>query len=427
MRSKEFLLEKAPDPSVAQLKTKVVQQIKNTDDPELLDKIYTVLNKSGLVGRISGTLERDTDTKGYVADITDLIINTPGTYDEKHAFIEAFPNGYVNIDLMLSGERVRFEKLLTGGTFVKKVFEQLKQVTFGTAKGPGEFALAVMSPHIKITGKGDLNIGDKIIEVKASAGAKVSSGGGRLGTPGLLNSRNVGSDIAKALKIDLKKALPSGALGIAGLVELCQGATTATKTKLGNALFGNIFGSGVSVSGLTSALVAGDADAVRAEYIKANFLAYQKDSGFTGLMLMNFALGEVQYYGSADAMIPNLYGNIGVYLISKEKSASERQILTQVTLAPFKEPKVVPPDAPGSGDVKQSKRSVTALQQEFHDKVIDFCNYYARTRGITDSDAVDQMVQIYLTASERGTTSKSIVAKLAKMFPKQTPDNSEEI
>ena len=139
--------------SVSQLKTDIIKQVKKTDDEELLDRIFTVLNKSGLSDRISGTLERETDTAGYVADLTQIIIDTPGTYQEKHDFINGFPTGYVDIKLMLSGERVKYIDLLTGNSFVSRVFDKLKRVTFGTAKGPGEFALAVMSPHIRITGK----------------------------------------------------------------------------------------------------------------------------------------------------------------------------------------------------------------------------------------------------------------------------------
>ena len=208
--------------SVATLRKDIIDQVKKTQDQELLDKIYTVLNKSGLTDRIAGTLKRETDTEGYVADITKIIIDTDGTYQEKHAFIEGFPTGYVNIELMLSGRRVKFDELLDKNAFVRRVFDALKRVTFGTAKGPGEFALAVMSPHIRITGKGDLNIGEQVIEVKASAGKDVSSGGGRLGTPGLLHSDNVESIIVKHLKIKPAEAYPQGNLGLGGIVELAN-------------------------------------------------------------------------------------------------------------------------------------------------------------------------------------------------------------
>jgi hypothetical protein len=204
MRAFQFLTEKSgkSNDSGITLKDKVIAQVKTTDDMNLLDRIYTVLNQTNLSGKIGGVLDRETDTKGYVEAITKIIIDTPGTYDEKDAFITGFPHGYVDVQKMISGDRVKFDDLLTGGDnkqapmrFVREVFDAMKQVTFGTAKGPGEFALAVLSPHIRITGKGDLNIGDAVIEVKASAGKEVSSGGGRLGTPGLLDHRDVTANV----------------------------------------------------------------------------------------------------------------------------------------------------------------------------------------------------------------------------------------
>ena len=111
MKSNEFITE--DDNNISQLKTDIIRQVKKTSDEELLDRIYTVLNKSDLVSRISGTLERDTDTVGYVEELTKIIIDTPGTFQEKYEFIDGFPTGYVDIKLMLSGNRVKFEELLS--------------------------------------------------------------------------------------------------------------------------------------------------------------------------------------------------------------------------------------------------------------------------------------------------------------------------
>ena len=400
--------------NISQLKTDIIQQVKGTDDEELLDRIYTVLNKSGLVDRIAGTLERETDTSGYVTDLTQLIIDTPGTYKEKHDFINGFPRGYVNVELMLSGKRVQFEQLLEGGDFVRRVFDKLKRVTFGTAKGPGEFALAVMSPHIKITGKGDLNIGDQIIEVKASAGKEVSSGGGRLGTPGLLHSDNVESIIAKHLKINMAKAIPSGNLGLGGLIKLTSRYPNDTKKALGKELFSYIFKREVSVAGLVNAFVAGDEAAFKDAYIKANYELYRKDSGFNGVMLMNFALGELQYYDDPAVMIENVY-DPAVYIISKDKAAQARQIISQVTLRPFKEPPVEIPEPPAAG--ARTKQGVTP-QQDYQAKLNAFAVEWARRRGITDPATIQQIAAQTLASLQKGMAKDSVIKKLNRLFPR---------
>ena len=398
--------------SVSQLKADIIKQVKKTDDEELLDRIFTVLNKSGLSDRISGTLERETDTAGYVADLTQIIIDTPGTYQEKHDFINGFPTGYVDVKLMLSGERVKYSDLLTGGTFVTRVFDKLKRVTFGTAKGPGEFGLAVMSPYIRITGKGDLNIGDDIIEVKASAGKEVSSGGGRLGTPGLLHSDNVESIIAKHLNINMSRAIPDGNLSLKGLITLTSNAKPETRSKLGKELFGYIFKNQISVNKLVSAFASGDLETFKQEYIKANYALYQKDSGFTGVMLMNFALGELQYYRNPDDMIQQIY-DPGVYLISKDKAAQARQIISQVTLRPFKEPPVVIPDLPQKVAGKRGPNQA-AITQLF----TNYATAWARKNGIAvDQAGIDGITHIVMQGKMNGLQNKSIEAQLKKMIP----------
>lgn len=414
MRAIELLEKEQPklqsSGNINQLKTDIVSQVQKTDDEILLDKIYTVLNKSGLTDRIAGTLKRDTDTEGFVTDITQLIIDTPGTYQEKYAFIQGFPTGYVNIKKMLSGERVKFDDLLTGGPFVKTVFSALKRVTFGTAKGPGEFALAVLSPYIRITGKGDLNIGKDIIEVKASAGANVSSGGGRLGTPGLLKSDEVANIIQTYTKINLARAVPEGNISLGTLIQLSAKLDNAQRKTLGQKVFGYIFGKGVNISSCVSALVAGDLDALKKGYVMANYECYQKDSGFTGLMLINFTLGELHYYKDPAQMTQQIFDPT-VYLVSKDKAAQARQIISQVTLRPIAEPKVLMP-ALRSGKSKLSSKD--------EDAIYDYANSLIDKAGIasTSSDLLaDNIVDVVRDGLLKGTAPASILRSIKAKFP----------
>ena len=410
MRYNEIVkLFEADENSIAVLRKEIIDQVKKTQDQELLDKIYTVLNKSGLTDRIAGTLERETDTEGYVSDITRIIIDTEGTYQEKHAFIEGFPTGYVNINLMLSGQRVKFDELLDKNRFVRRVFDALKRVTFGTAKGPGEFALAVMSPHIRITGKGDLNIGKQVIEVKASAGKEASSGGGRLGTPGLLHSDNVEKIIVKHLKIKPEEAYPEGNLGLGGLIKLATTVDPGTRRALGKELFSYIFAGRASIGPLVSELVAGND--LRDEYIAANYEVYRSDSEFDGIMVMNFALGELQYFKDVKDMVRHIYKSIGVYLISSDKAAQARQILCQVTLAPFKEPPVVLPDKP-------TDKMTPKLTKQFEEKIQNFAVDFAQERGITDPEIIAEIYHSTMDSFEKGVPGPTILKKLKAKYKK---------
>ena len=408
LRSYINLVNEMSAAAVSKLKTDIKQQVDKTDDAELLDRIYTVLNKSSLSGRISNILNRDTDTKGFVDMITNIIIDTPGTYQEKFDFIDGFPTGYVDVKKMLGGDRVKFEDLLTGSEFVQKVFDRLKRETFGTAKGPGEFALAVMSPHIKITGKGDLNIGDMAIEVKASAGKEVSSGGGRLGTPGSLHSDNVQQIIEKNLKVKFADAVPGGNLGLGGLSKLSADLSSAERTAFGKELFGYIFHGTANINELVSTF-ANNGD-LRDSWIKANYESYKNETSFDGVMIMNFALGELHYFKDVSDLVKHVYNAIGVYLVSKDKAAQARQILTQVTLAPFKEPPVVVPTA--TPDAKNT---------EYQQQVTDFATRLAAKNKITDQHVIGKIVHMTTDALQQGVQPDKILKLLKSEIPELNP------
>lgn len=408
MRDLISITDKLFEADLGTLRKEIIDHVKKTRDEELLDKLYTVLNQRGLTDRIASTLERDTDTKGYIDTLTQLIIDTPGTYQEKYDFVNGFPTGYVDINKMLSGNRVNFTDLLTGGEFVLRVFNTLKRETFGSAKGPGEFALAVMSPHIKINGKGDLNIGKHVIEVKASAGKEVSSGGGRLGEPGLLKTDNVVKIIEKYLNVELDTVAPKG-VGLGGLTTLSSKLSPAQRKKFGQELFGYIFGgTTANVSELVTAFV--DGTDLRDAFIKANYEAYKSESGFDGVMIMNFALGELHYFRNVNDLVRHVYSGIGVYIVSADPTKSSRQILTQVTLSPFKEPAVKLPDAP-------TGKTTPQVTSQFEQQVLEFCVDFSRQQG-TSPDKVNEMYKMVMDMFAKNKDTKAIMAKLKREYPK---------
>ena len=356
MRAKEFIFE---SPDFGAMKKEIVHKVKTSNDAELIEKIYTVVHKSGLTGRIAPVLERDTDTKGYIDQLVNIIVDTPGKYEEKVAFINGYPNGYINIERMLSGEYIKFDELITGGPgapveFIHRVFDALKQVKFGSAKGPGEFGLAVLSPHIKITGKGDLNIGKELIEVKANVGSK----GGRLGTGSLLNNEQIPEIIGKYITLDT-----SGGLNLTqlGPTLTAAGVPPNKKKQLATKLFTYIFKNKVDVSGIVDAVVS-DQDPSSA-YLKANYEIYQADSGFTGIMLMNFPQQACKYFRNPVQMANEIYA-FSVYLISANPAFQNQQILAQVTLKPVKQPKnPIPAKVKGLQKEPIKKPKVNTVQE----------------------------------------------------------------
>lgn len=319
--------EKGED--LGQIKTQIISQVKQSQDRDLLEKIYTTLNRTGLADRIGLVLTRDTDTKSHVRELTDLIVNVPGTFEEKSAFVEGYPDGYVDIKKMLSGDYVTFDELIKGAPgapveFVRRVFDSLKQVTFGTAKGPGEFALAVLSPHIKITGAGDLNIDGKVIEVKASKG----KGGGRIGTAGLLATDNIPEIIGRYIPGELPASL-----NLKQLKPLMDssGLDQKQQTKLCKELFTYIFRGRADVSQLVKDLVSGQ-DPTK-EFIKASYQVYQEGTKFDGMMLINFESGALKYFTDPEKLANEIYASV-IYLISSNAGYQTRLILPPLALRP---------------------------------------------------------------------------------------------
>lgn len=427
MRAKDFLFEKA-DPAVTNLKTQIIGQVKKTDDSELLQKIYTVLNKTGLVDRIGLVLDRDTDTKGYVKELVDMIIEVPGTYEEKAAFVKQYPKGYIDIPTMLSGDYVKFDDLITGGpgaplAFVHRVFNALKQVTFGGAKGPGEFGLAVLSPFIKITGKGDLHIGKDVIEVKANA----KDSGGRVGTPGLLRSDNIQPIINKYIEADLSAGLNLKQLS--GLMDEAQ-LDPKTKKKLATELFNYIFKGEADVSGLISAVVSNQDP--NPYFLKANYELYQKDSGFTGMMLINFPAQALKYFKDPVQMASEIYA-FQIYLVSANQGFQARQILSQVTLRPVKEPTTTSTGAVAKRSKKSAvapqadpndKKSIAAAQKKLTKSVNDYAKLLMSKSGISDPKLEKQVAAELTALMNQGVATNELAPSIYAKFPQLNPVQS---
>lgn len=423
MRAKDFLFEKA-DPAVSSLKTQIIGQVRKTDDSDLLQKIYTVLNKTGLVDRIGLVLDRDTDTKGYVKQLVDMIIEVPGTYEEKAAFVKQYPKGYIDINTMLSGDYVKFTDLITGGPgapidFVHRVFNALKQVTFGGAKGPGEFGLAVLSPFIKITGKGDLHIGKDVIEVKANAGQN----GGRVGTPGLLRSDNIPGIIGKYIEADLTAGLNLKQLS--SLMDEAQ-LDPRTRKKLATELFTYIFKGETDVSDIVAAVVSGQDP--NPYFLKANYELYQKDSGFTGMMLINFPAQALKYFKDPVQMANEIYA-FQIYLVSSNAGFQARQILSQVTLRPIKEPTTTSTGAVARGSKKSvapttapaDKKAVAAAEKKLAKTVSDYTKLMMSQANIVDPNLESQVAAEMSALLKNGTATNQINAAIYKKFPQLVP------
>lgn len=184
-------------------------------DPSLIDEIFKELSMKAkdiegqFVNRFVAMLdpentdpEKDQAFSNFLKKYAEVIAECPGDQEEKFAFIGSLgKKSYVDEKKLLTPGKASWDSWLTGNEFSKRLFD----FAFGDPrlttdnKGPGEAALAILSPNIKLAvgGSGDIEVNNIPVEVKAAAGS--STGAGRLtptkNTLGIYNS----SQVAKML------------------------------------------------------------------------------------------------------------------------------------------------------------------------------------------------------------------------------------
>jgi len=112
--------------------------------------------------------------------MVDTILHLSGTTQEKMQFIDDIENGKaVNCTSLLKTASTFSDIFST--TLAEEFFIKLANYGRGNKlKGPGEFALAIMSPEINLAKKGDIEVNGESVEVKAA----VNKAGGRMGEVG---------------------------------------------------------------------------------------------------------------------------------------------------------------------------------------------------------------------------------------------------
>ena len=217
-----FLREFAPDEMKASVQSTIANlDIKDDEAVKILKQLYTVLNKTGMQGRIKAVFTKDEDVatnQAVLDEVSDVFLKVAEKDPvEAKEFLNQFeknPNA-VNVKGLLSnpGKIVPIEALFTT-PFAKK-FGTLLSKSQGTGfkqgnVGPGELAMAVMSSQVRLSAGeetgGDILIGNKGYEVK---GGGSKGKGGRLFDKGQIEFKNtksyLGQEMARAgnLSVDL--------------------------------------------------------------------------------------------------------------------------------------------------------------------------------------------------------------------------------
>ena len=192
------LFEKSIDPKQAKKMQRIYAKMQ--ENPAVIDELWktvstmTAAEGGELKNRIlvavdpknTGSEQDQTYAEGFIEGLVNAIDKTEGTTEERIAFAKGLGKvSHIDTEALLqplSG----WGDWLVGSDFSKRLFETLflDPAFLQANKGPGEFALAILSPDISLTGaKGDIQVKGKPIEVKSG---KTSSGGRLTPTTGTL-------------------------------------------------------------------------------------------------------------------------------------------------------------------------------------------------------------------------------------------------
>ena len=328
-----FLRELAPDQMKANVQSTIANlNIKDDESLKILKQLYTVLNRTGLQGRVKTVFGKDDDVAKYQA-IMDVVSDQFLKSAEKDPveakqFLDQYeknPNA-VNVKGLLSnaGKVVPIEALFTT-PFAKRFGKRLSLIQGSGFKqgnvGPGEIALAVLSNQIKLSAGeetgGDIEIGGKGYEVK---GGGTSGKGGRLFDKGQVDFSNtktyLGKEMANAgnLSVDLMSKIDpelqdfdrtdNDDMKAPGAKKGKQGITSDpniwvnkdirwwlkfTRANLSDwaRLYGIKGFLGTTIKETAKALVgAMGTPQFKDLWVRAHFLAYQQKAGHSGILLV---------------------------------------------------------------------------------------------------------------------------------------------
>ena len=313
---------------ITQAKADVLKSI-NALDPndekgaELIDRIFRALNNEDISGKINKAFlppmadERMSDDAKiqHIAKVAKLISAVDSDFAGLNRFLDSLEKGTaLNVDA-LKNTVTTFNELCNGDNITVKIFNALMGYGAGVKrKGPGEFALAMMSPNIRLAdGQGDLEIaGLGHVELKT----ETTSGGGRMGMGGptsesqqrvlekykeqapelIADLQGRKSITLRPLMQVLNQYLPITQQGAKELrIALCKDMFALT--------FGEQFGAEMAKG-------FGQQDATQAQmnFIKHNFEWYKAKDNFETFLIMNVPQQKILRATSGDELL-QLYQN----------------------------------------------------------------------------------------------------------------------
>ncbi len=296
------LLKIFEDPN---LKSQALAAIKSTDDERLLQKVIDMLKAGNIEERIENIISKDADAKRFLQQIANIIVKIKSPIEEKDKFLKDFPRGIVNTTKLLDGSGHSFSDIV-GSDFNVELFKALTVSLVSQGVGPGEVALAVLSPDISWSGRaaggGDIQVGDKAVEVKTT----VSSGGR------WINARKATLNMSGIEKVIIDAIIKSTGRNPEGPIParvspvlwvnnirpvIDKKLLKATTKAMADGLFNH-----TDNSEYQQALASGSVADIREAILNVGYENYKAYSKFDGILMMDVRSESVQYFRDYSSM-----------------------------------------------------------------------------------------------------------------------------
>ena len=175
----------------ANLKSQALQLITQLEDPEELDKLISFLRRSEISDLAKRVIAQQFDSVQGDLDkkLSALLTRIKNPFDEKIQFLEKIlqQGGIFDGTTLLANKTGNIYSLIKNdpiaGAIAKILATQFRgTMGYGPDQGPGEIMMILLGKNINLANKGDLEIGNNSVEVKATSKGEKSLSGGRLTT-----------------------------------------------------------------------------------------------------------------------------------------------------------------------------------------------------------------------------------------------------
>jgi len=317
----------------------------NQEDADLLDRIYRTLHDTDISSKIAQafippTQDDDFKLEPLLKILTQLIYHSGVDYKSLDEFLNKLSKGnVVNVGKVTTPGVGSVRDFFDGDETSTRIFQSMATLGAGKKqKGPGEYALAMLSNQIRLKGDGgDIDAGGKGIEVKA----ETTKGGGRLGEGG--PAHVVAKEYWSQLPSIANHFAQGGKyLGLGNFVRYLSidlPLSDPEKNKQRQEMLGKWYDQVFKNPGpFVEAFMQDDPKLAENLYGKANYESYKENYGWDGLLSINFPnLKYVMVNTGDDFVKMREAGHFGAYGISVvPSSARPSEVFAQLKLSQAK-------------------------------------------------------------------------------------------